>query len=378
MIMTDKKSLGLYIHIPFCKRKCLYCDFCSLGASDSELIEKYVSSLVASIEERAQSCRDYEVDTIYIGGGTPTVLGAEQLRKIVDACGRYYSVKNGAEISCECNPATVSGEYLRDMYGFGINRLSIGMQSTHDNELLALGRIHSYFDFVKCFEDARGAGFDNVSVDLMYGIPEQSVESFGESLRRICELSPEHISTYCLKVEKDTPFGRMGDALVLPSEDEQYEMYMLMSEYLPKRGYNKYEISNFSKSGSESKHNMRYWLGADYLGFGAAAHSFFRGERFSLLPNVALFAEGEWRESEREIIDDTGAKLEYVMLRMRLADGIELDDFAKRFGEDFLSAYPAVFRFEKSGHITLHDGKCRFTDKGFFVSSYILSEMLDF
>jgi oxygen-independent coproporphyrinogen-3 oxidase len=212
----------------------------------------------------------------------------------------------------------------------------------------------------------------------MYGIPLQTLESFENTIDKITSLSPEHISAYCLKIEENTPFGKMADKLVLPDEDEQYEMYKLCVNRLARAGYARYEISNFSKKGRESRHNLRYWLGEDYLGFGAAAHSYFEGERFSYLPNVADFARGGYMLSEREKIEDGERLTEFVMLRMRLAEGVLLEEFEKRFARSFYEEFPAVRRFEKTGHI-INDGRsCRFSDEGFFISSYILSEMLDF
>ena len=285
MTTDNKKSLGLYIHIPFCKNKCNYCDFCSVARADSELNKKYLDSLCREIAEWSGKCRDYLVDTIYIGGGTPTVLEASELVALVEECYKLYSVADGAEISCECNPATIDKNGLRAMREGGINRLSIGLQSANENEMRALGRIHNFDDFLRTFEGAREAGFDNISADLMYGIPEQTEKSLLYSLETLSSLSPEHISAYCLKVEGNTPFARLGDKLILPDEDTQYAMYKLIVDYLRSRGYDRYEISNFSKKGRESRHNLRYWTGKDYIGFGAAAHSYFDSERFSNAPN---------------------------------------------------------------------------------------------
>jgi oxygen-independent coproporphyrinogen-3 oxidase len=282
------------------------------------------------------------------------------------------------EITVEVNPATVTHEDLKKLFNAGVNRLSIGMQSANNNELRDLGRIHTYSDFVKTYSDARSAGFDNVSADLMYGIPEQTMESFERSIRVLASLDPEHISSYCLKVEENTPFGRMGDSLVLPDEDTQCDMYELLSSLLPRLGYEKYEISNFSKKGRESRHNVRYWTGLDYLGFGAAAHSYFGGERFSTSQNILSFAKSEFIESEREKIDCEERMREFVMLRLRLLRGFALCDFEGEFGVSFLEKFKDVSRFERSGHIVIKDGRCHFTEKGFFVSSYILSELLDY
>ena len=374
----DKKSLGLYIHIPFCKQKCNYCDFCSVARPSGELVEAYLKGLLRCIAEWSERAKGHVVDTVYIGGGTPTTLTAGQLSSVIDCCMKNYSFAGGVEVSCECNPATASREYFSDMRRAGINRLSIGVQSSNDDELRALGRIHGFDGFVSTYGEARDAGFDNVSVDLMYGIPLQTTASFERTLDKIVELAPEHISAYCLKVEENTPFGRMADGLILPDEDEQFEMYRLCVDKLRGAGYDRYEISNFAKRGRESRHNMRYWLGEDYLGFGAAAHSYFEGERFSFAPNIEAFADGSYFATEGERIEGAELMSEFVMLRMRLREGVPFEEFERRFGCTFYDAFPAARRFPGTGHVLCDGGSYRFSDEGFFVSSYILSEILDF
>ncbi len=375
---TDKKSLGLYIHIPFCKSKCLYCDFCSVAGENEELKKKYVESLCSLIEKWGEKCENHVVDTIYFGGGTPTTLDVRDIITILSCCYRNYAVTKDAEISIEANPATIDKKGLIMLRLAGFNRLSMGLQSANDNELLALGRIHTFADFVETYKNARTVGFDNISADVMFGIPHQTRESYEKTLADLIALDPEHISTYALKVEEETPFGRLGDALVLPDENEVAAMYLTTAYTLEKAGYKKYEISNFAKEGRQSRHNLRYWLGEEYLGMGPAAFSYFGGERFSYAPNIVSFADGEFLIDEREKIDADEQMTEYVMLRMRLRAGVGLADFKKRFGKDFLDVYPALLAYEKTSHVEIKDGVCRFTDKGFLVSNYILSEMLDF
>ena len=375
---TDKKSLGLYIHIPFCRQKCAYCDFCSVAGGSEELKGRYVAALCGLIEKWSAECKDHMVDTIYFGGGTPTTLDTYDLLKILEACHKNYAVARDAEISIEANPATIDKKGLQMLRLAGFNRLSMGLQSTSDDELRALGRIHTFADFVSTYKDARSAGFDNISADVMFGIPLQTRKSYEKTLSDVISLDPDHISTYALKVEEGTPFGRLGDALILPDEDEVADMYLTTAYTLEKAGYKKYEISNFSKEGRESRHNLRYWLRDEYLGFGPAAFSYFGGERFSYAPNIVSFAEGVFEVGEREKIDVGEAMTEYVMLRMRLKRGVELADFKKRFGKDFLEVYPALYDYEKSGHVEINDSICRFSDKGFLVSNSILSEILEF
>ena len=378
MANDNKKRLGLYIHIPFCKRKCFYCDFCSVSGYDDELTLRYVSSLKSCLVDYAKKAKDYLVDTVYIGGGTPTVLPVRLMGEILGCCFSEFNIEDSAEITCETNPATASAEYLAELRKMGVNRLSIGLQSMQEKELSSLGRIHGKDDFLRTFSDARKAGFDNVSVDLMYGIPTQTLESFRDTIEKTVALSPEHISAYCLKVEENTPFGRMGKALVLPDDDEASDMYEGCVNALKSAGYQRYEISNFSKKDRESRHNLRYWLCDEYLGIGAAAHSYFDGERFAFSPNITAFANGEFSFSEREKIDCKERMSEYVMLGMRLSRGVSAPEFEKHFGSSIETIFPEIKRFVDSGHIIFDGENYRFSDEGFFVSSYILSEILDF
>ena len=376
--MTTKKSLGLYIHVPFCKSKCLYCDFCSVAGENEGLKAKYVESLCTLVEKWAKECENYVVDTIYFGGGTPTTLKASELARILEHCYKSYDVTGDAEISIEANPATIDEDGLCFLRQAGFNRLSMGLQSTNDDELRALGRIHTFSDFIETYKNARAAGFDNISADVMFGIPQQTRKSYEKTLADLIALDPEHISTYALKVEEGTPFGRLGNALVLPDEDEVAAMYLTTAYTLEKAGYRRYEISNFSKEGRESRHNLRYWLGEEYLGLGPAAFSYFGGERFSYAPNIVSFADGEFIIDEREKINVSDEMTEYVMLRMRLRSGVNASDFKRRFDKEFFDVYPGLLEYQKSGHVEIFGDVCRFSDKGLLVSNYILAEILDF
>ena len=287
------QSLGLYIHIPFCRSKCRYCDFCSFPNASEQNFEDYVAALCLDLEKCAADCTAHRVDTIYVGGGTPTILPWRLLEKILNTVMRCYHVSASAEITAECNPKTADAEKLIAMRGMGFNRLSVGMQSAQDAELRALGRIHSFEDFCATFSAARGAGFENISADLMMGIPEQTVESYLDTVERLCALSPEHISAYGLIVEEGTPFGNMGDKLILPREEAEEEMYFRGIERLAAHGYRQYEISNFSKRGYESRHNLRYWNCEAFLGFGPAAYSDFGGERFGNSRDLVAYIAGK-------------------------------------------------------------------------------------
>ncbi len=380
-----RKPLGLYIHIPFCKSKCDYCDFCSFVPNNKGVVEHYTDALILQMEDWSSRCRNYGIDSVYIGGGTPTYLDIKRIARIIDAAYRNFKIDKNAEFTVECNPATADLEYLRKLRRLGANRLSIGCQSSHANELKALGRIHSYEQFVTCFNDAREAGFDNISVDLMYGIPEQTPESFTETLTAVSSLGPEHISLYALKIEENTPFCAMKDKLALPGEEAEYDMYNHAVEYLKIRGYDRYEISNFCREGTASLHNLKYWHCDEYLGLGAGAHSYFEDERFSTTRVVRDYIDGlEIIGTDINIVDSSekidSAKCmdEYVMLGMRLAEGIIISEFENRFHTSFAEKYGVRFdEFIEGGFIEKDEISYRFSSTGMFVSNYILSSVLD-
>ena len=373
------KKLGIYLHIPFCVQKCLYCDFCSFPRCDRDTVSRYVSALLRDIEIWGDRCQGRAVDTVYFGGGTPTLLEVADFDRIMSAIRGSFSLADGCEISCECNPATADLEYFTAIRAVGVNRLSIGLQSASSEELRALGRIHDFEDFKATFAAARRADFDNISLDLMYGIPRQTVASFERTLREAVALGPEHISAYGLKVEDGTPFGRRGKSLILPDEDEELEMYTLCSEYLRKTGYTKYEISNFAREGYESRHNLRYWRGEDYLGLGVSAHSYLDGVRFANSRDIEGYLCGRDIVCERAEIGADERMTEYVMLRMRLAEGVSESDFEELFGVAFDKVYGnRLARYIDGGYVVRTEDRVAFSDRGFFLSNYILSDILDF
>lgn len=377
------KKLGLYLHIPFCLQKCNYCDFCSAPAAES-VRAAYVGALCKHLAAVAPMAREYTVDTVYLGGGTPTMLSAEDFLRILDTVKAHFALLSDAEITAECNPVTGAEPLFHGIRRAGINRLSIGLQSIHEKELKLLGRLHSFADFESTFAAARRAGFDNISADLMFGIPAQSVESFRQTLNTVCDLAPEHISAYGLRVEDGTPFGRMKGTLPLPSEDEEAEMAELVATLLPTRGYERYEISNYAKAGYESRHNLRYWLGEEYLGFGPAAHSFFGGVRFETPADrsayMANVEKGDFTAlfTGHHTVAGAEARDEYVMLRMRLAEGIQKADFSHRFGTKFEDCYGDLTSLVRSGFLENTDTRVAFTARGMQVSNTILSQWLDF
>ena len=338
----------------------------------------YGRELFRRIAAFAPQAAEYEVDTVYFGGGTPTLLPVDCFSDLLKCIQSQYDVADSCEITCECNPATADRSKLMALRSLGINRLSIGLQSIHDRELALLGRAHDFSDFQRTFEDARLAGFDNISVDLMYGIPDQTKESFRRSLQTLAELSPEHISAYGLKIEDGTVFGTCADTLILPDEDTEYEMYQMCGTVLSQYGYEKYEISNFSKEGKQSRHNLRYWLGADYVGFGVAAHSCFGGVRWGNSRDLSAFLQGMDIEEEQTVLTEQDLFNEYVMLRLRLRDGMDCADFCHRFGKTPHQVFPQLLELIRNGWVKETEGRIFFTDEGFFVSNAILSDLLCF
>lgn len=382
--MKNKKPLGLYIHIPFCKSKCDYCDFCSMVPNNRGILEHYTDALLLQMEDYSRRVRPYLIDTVYIGGGTPTFLDEKRLSRIIDGIYRNFKVAKKAEFTVEANPATCDIKYLRRIRRLGVNRLSMGLQSANDNELRALGRIHTFREFEESYDMARDAGFDNISIDLMYGIPEQTEKSFARTLSAVSALEPDHISVYALKIEDGTPFAHRRDTLVLPDEDAEYAMYMTAVEYLASRGFERYEISNFAREDCRSRHNLKYWHCEDYLGLGAAAHSFFEGERFSATKNVRDFIDGlEIVNSDIDVITSRSTPNadelmdDYVMLAMRLAEGVDLERFKEKFGVDFTEKYGTLLDdYLEDGFVIKDERGYRFTSQGMFVSNYILSDVL--
>ncbi len=373
------KTLGLYVHIPFCRSKCLYCDFCSFPRQDEEKMVEYVGALFRDLRAHAPACRDYTVDTVFLGGGTPTTLPAYLLKELMGEIYKYYNVAPDAEITAECNPVTGERELFARMRAAGINRLSIGLQSAHEKELKALGRLHNFDTFATCFSDARAAGFDNISVDVMSGIPHQTPESRRETLEKVLALSPEHISSYDLIIEAGTPFARKRATLSLPDEEAARRMYTEGIEVLAEKGYAQYEISNFARPGYESRHNLKYWNCDEYLGFGVAAYSDFNGARFGNSRDIEAYIAGRDITEERNVPDKSERINEYIMLRFRLCEGVDGAAFKKRFGISFEQTYgKKLAPFVTSGLARQEGERYYLSQEGMLVSNSILSEILDF
>ncbi len=365
------KKCGLYIHIPFCLQKCAYCDFYS-KSTDEATKAAYIRALNLHMKRLSLSMEDVCVDTVYIGGGTPGLLTPEQLTNLLDTMHRAFHIHPDAEISMETNPAADAAATLAVACEGGVNRLSIGLQSVHECELKTLGRLHRYAEFEATVKDARSVGFGNISADLMYGIPHQTTDSLLASVDALSALEPTHISLYGLRVEEGTPFGRMGDRLILPDEDRQCEMYERAVERLSDNGYRRYEISNFAAEGYECRHNLRYWKREEYIGLGPAAHSYYDGIRYSyprsLSDYISALEQGSLPPRDAcDLITPSDAANERIMLGLRLERGIEVDEALLSTCEPYLSG----------GFMWTKDGKIGFTTKGFLVSNTILASIIN-
>lgn len=372
--MMTTKPIGLYVHVPFCVRKCNYCDFCSFHEKGiaPEARELYIDTLVSEILGYKRE-PGITVDTVFFGGGTPSLLAPSELEKIFRAIRSAFDILPDAEITIEANPGTLTCEKLAAYRSLGINRLSIGLQSIHENEQKILGRIHNYADFTEAFRLARESGFDNIGVDLMYGIPEQTVDSFAKTLDAVIALSPEHISAYGLIIEEGTPLYERRDLLVLPTEDTECDMYRLAIDKLSAAGYSHYEISNYARAGRESRHNLHYWRDEEYVGVGVAAHSYFGGRRYFNPDTLA-----DYTTDSRLYSEDSGdGDFEYAMLAFRLAEGLSLSDFEARFSHSFTDGREELIsRYVALGYMRCDGDRIALTDDGMYVSNAILSELL--
>lgn len=376
-------TLGLYIHVPFCVQKCRYCDFYSAQA-DPAARAAYVAALAAHLRAAATNARGRIVDTVYFGGGTPTVLTGAELALLMQTVRAHYDLARDAEITTECNPVTNADGMAEALLQAGFNRLSIGLQSANEHELRLLGRLHDYRAFESTFTAARRAGFTNISVDLMLGIPDQTRASFSHTLDAVLALAPEHISAYGLRVEEHTPFYAIRKQLTLPDEDTEEQMQEDLQHRLGAAGYTHYEISNFARAGYASRHNLRYWQQRAYLGFGPGAHSYFHGTRFETPKSTARYISAVNGGDFTALVADPHpltaheAAEEYVMLRMRLTEGLDTTDFTHRFGISFAQAYGPFDRLIEGGFLIRHGTRYAFTERGLRVSNTILSDWLDF
>lgn len=367
---TEKPALGLYIHIPFCKAKCAYCDFYSLAHSE-EKMDAYTAALLRHLEEVAPRAAGMQVDTVYFGGGTPSYLGASRLARLLQAVQRRYNVVRDAEITLEANPDS-AGDWktLRTLRRAGFNRLSLGVQSTDDALLRRIGRIHTYEQVQQAVTAARRAKLTNLSLDLIYGLPGQTMEDWQRTLADAVALAPEHVSCYGLKLEEGTPLWQQRQQLTLPDDDAQADMYLSAVGLLARQGYEQYEISNFCRPGRASRHNSRYWTLAEYLGFGPGAHSDFGGERFALARDLDAYLAGHIVYSECSAPSARERETERVMLALRTTRGVAADTLPE-------AARRILRNCEAHGLAHLSGGFYALTPRGFLVSNAILVDLLE-
>ena len=375
------KPLGLYIHIPFCKSKCIYCDFYSLPRAEDRM-DRYVSALCRQLAEIAQRTTAHTVDSVYLGGGTPSYLGEKRLRRILKTVKKHYHLSRDAEITLEANPDS-AGDWraLRSLRRAGMNRLSLGVQSADDGLLRTLGRPHTFAQAEEAAAAARRARIRNLSLDLIYGLPGQNLAGWKDTLERAAALEPEHLSCYGLKVEEGTPLWDMQEKMDLPDDDAQADMYLWTVERLEALGYEQYEISNFARPGRASRHNMKYWTLCEYAGFGPGAHSDLGDVRYAYLRSLDTYCAGveagvSVLESS-EHIPSRERDIEYVMLGLRLTQGISRQEFENRYRLPFAPIQSVLERFRATGHAALAGGRWRLTPEGFLVSNQIIGQALE-
>ena len=371
------RPLGLYLHIPFCKAKCAYCDFYSLPRSE-EKMDAYVASLTAHLTETAPMAAGHTVDTVYFGGGTPSYLGAERITQLLQTVKKHYRVAKDAEITLEANPDSLfDWKALRALRRLGLNRISLGVQSSDDAVLRSLGRIHTWQQVVEAADAVRRAKIPDLSLDLIYGLPDQTAEQWEKTLSDAVSLSPDHISCYGLKLEEGTPLWQRRDSLTLPDDEMQADMYLFTVEYLQNLGYRQYEISNFARPGHESRHNLKYWTLGEYAGFGPGAHSDFGNVRYAYVADLDMYLQGSLILSESETMGEAEREREYIMLSLRTAAGLNVKAFESRFRRRFDVAQELLVNYEAHGLARRTDVGWCLTPRGFLVSNAIISSLID-
>lgn len=373
--------LGIYIHIPFCISRCAYCDFYS--GADGALVDGYVNAVIDHI--RSYGGMGLQGDTVYFGGGTPTLIGADALCRILECVFDTFEISPSAEITAECNPKTASEDAFAQMRKAGFNRLSIGIQSGVDSELSLLGRPHTSYDGAVTVEKAKRAGFDNVSCDIMLGIPNQTFSSLDATLSLISSLDVRHVSAYMLKLEEGTRLYKNKSQYAFPDDDAVCDMASIVTDRLEGCGIHRYEISNYAQDGFESRHNLKYWTRGEYLAFGPSASGFFNGFRYTFAPDInkyISFASGKTELGdalcEQVQISKSDAEAEYLMLGLRLVNGVDKGEYRRLFGCELDGKYSERLAIYIKNGFMESDTHVRFTKKGFDVSNTILSDILEF
>jgi len=381
-----RKQLELYVHIPFCEEKCKYCDFLSFKADDGEK-KAYVTQLIEEIKAQGQNYSDYLVSSIFIGGGTPTTLNGIWILDIMNAIRENFMVETDAEVSIECNPGTLSTSKIMHIKKAGVNRISFGLQSSIEEELKELGRIHTYKDFLQSYQLAREYGFTNINVDLMSGLPKQTIDSYKTTLKRVCALKPEHISAYSLIIEPGTPFfekyGSEEGAQLLPGENTDREMYALTKSILKEHGYERYEISNYAKPGRECRHNIGYWTGVSYLGLGVGASGYVMNRRFHVESDYRKYMSVKMQQDitplycDIEELDIKANMEEFMFLGLRLTKGVSRHEFNEKFGVDMFEVFDRQIKRNMMLKLMEYNSPyLRLTEKGLDLSNMVMSDFL--
>lgn len=381
-----RKKLELYVHIPFCEKKCLYCDFLSFSAED-DLHKAYVDKLIEEIRVQAKNYSDYQISSIFIGGGTPSVIKAVYISNIMSAIYEAFIVESLAEVTIECNPGTVDIDKLLVYKQSGINRISVGLQSSVDKELQHLGRVHTYADFLYSYEKIRESGYKNVNIDLMSALPWQTLDSWKSTLKKVVMLKPEHISAYSLIIEEGTEFSKIYGSpegrKFLPTEEVERDMYHSTIDILKNYGYERYEISNYAKPGYESKHNIGYWTGEEYLGFGIGASSYVYGRRFHVEKDIKKYLDINMKRDIMPLYQNihelsTKEKMEeFMFLGLRITKGVLVTDFYDRFGMELIDVFEKPIQKNISfGLLKYENLYLRLTDKGLDLSNRVMGDFL--
>ena len=380
------KKLELYVHIPFCEEKCKYCDFLSFKADDGEK-KAYVTQLIEEIKAQGPNYSDYLVSSIFIGGGTPTTLNGIWILDIMNAIRENFMVETDAEVSIECNPGTLSTSKIMHIKKAGVNRISFGLQSSIEEELKELGRIHTYKDFLQSYQLAREYGFTNINVDLMSGLPKQTIDSYKTTLKRVCALKPEHISAYSLIIEPGTPFfekyGSEEGAQLLPGENTDREMFALTKSILKEHGYERYEISNYAKPGRECRHNIGYWTGVSYLGLGVGASGYVMNRRFHVESDYRKYMSVKMQQDitplycDIEELDIKANMEEFMFLGLRLTKGVSRHEFNEKFGVDMFEVFDRQIKRNMMLKLMEYNSPyLRLTEKGLDLSNMVMSDFL--
>jgi len=376
-----EKTLGIYIHIPFCRSKCDYCDFYSLAGREDRM-DDYHRALIQQLTESAPLARGYQVNSIYIGGGTPTWYGEKRLCELLHLLRKRFKLAKDVEITLEANPDSTTEKGLKTLRRAGVNRLSLGMQSAQDQELRDIHRPHTYQQVVDAAAAARKAKIKNLNLDLIYGLPGQTEESWHDSVEKALALTPEHLSCYGLTLEEGTPLaGRVARGECLPDDDEQAECYLWMVERLRQAGYDQYEVSNFAKPGFQSRHNLKYWMGLEYMGFGAAAHSDFGGCRYAFVRSLEDYirgiTEGGRLLDHSDLIPMRERGSEYLMLRLRTTHGIEEWEYRREYYMNFDPIAAKLSEYEQKGWAVQAGRRWHLTPEGFLLSNRLIGELLE-